>query len=68
MPEFEAIQTGATGDFFEKDNLESLNGKIENWMLINPEKSKELINACYKMVDEKYNPFYQMEIMKQNLM
>ena len=66
-PEFEAIQTGVTGDFFEKDNLESLNSKIENWMLINPHKSKELINACYKVIDEKYNPFYQVEVIKQVL-
>jgi glycosyltransferase involved in cell wall biosynthesis len=67
MPEFEAIQPGITGSFFEKDNINSLILEIENWLILHPEKDSDLISACYRVVDEKYNPFYQVEVIKNIL-
>lgn len=65
MPEFEAIKQLVTGDFFKKDNAVSLLNTIENWLSLHPQKDVQLINACYQIIDKKYNPFYQIEIMKQ---
>lgn len=63
MPEAEAIEDGVTGIFFnKKDN--NLCEKILEW--INSKKSRERIREdCYKVVDEKYNPHRQLEIIKR---
>lgn len=64
MPEFEVIQPGVTGDFFEEDNVEDLANKIYNWLTLNPVKGDNKINACYKVIDERYNPHFQIELLK----
>jgi glycosyltransferase involved in cell wall biosynthesis len=64
MPEFEAIEEGLTGGFFEEDNEKDLLRKIEYW-LMNTSKDREGIrNNCYKIIDEKYNPLVQVGILK----
>ena len=67
MPEFEAIVPGVTGDFFEHNNLMSLLEEIVRWFEKYPHKDINLINTCYQVIDEKYNPFYQIEVMKNIL-
>ena len=67
MPEFEAIEQGVTGDFFEENSIESLEQIITKWLSFNPSKTEEMINRCYEIVDIKYNPNYQMSILSNVL-
>jgi glycosyltransferase involved in cell wall biosynthesis len=67
MPEFEAITPGVTGDFFEKDNLEDLCSKIEQWINLAPEKREMARIAAYRVIDQKYNPTYQIKVLKRAL-
>lgn len=62
MPEFEAIKDGYNGAFFEKDNIEDLANKIDS--VVKSNYSKE---QCWEVVDNKWNPHYQIEIFKKEL-
>lgn len=63
MPEFEAIKKGETGDFFKKDNPESIASSILKWIECHPDRDK-VRQACYKEIDEKWSPEYQLAILK----
>ncbi len=65
MPEFEAIQMGATGSFFEYDNVNSLAKAVEVWLKQHYPKNEFLKNDCFKVVDEKFNPYYQIKILRK---
>ncbi len=67
MPEFEAIQMGTTGSFFEYGNVGSLAKAIEVWLNKHYPKDEFLKNDCFKVIDERFNPYYQMKILKQLL-
>lgn len=67
MPEFEAITPGKTGAFFEVNDLRSLEFEIERWLKLNPEKSANIIEDCYKTIDDKYNPDFQIKVFKRIL-
>ena len=67
MPEFESIKTGQTGDFFEKGSVESLASTITKWFAEKKDKRDEVRQACYKEIDTNWNPYYQMDIIKKNL-
>jgi len=67
MPEFEAIENGVTGAFFVEENVASLQNIIENWLMEHPQKDDQLIKACYKRIDDFYNPAYQVQILKNAL-
>lgn len=65
MPEFEAIEEGKTGCFFdwaEKDIAET----IQKWFFDNPDREK-VRRDCYAIIDEKYNPAHQGTIMRNML-
>ena len=64
MPEFEVIEPGITGDFFEEDNVWDLTDKIINWISSDESKRERTRLAAYKIIDEKYNPHYQIEVLK----
>jgi glycosyltransferase involved in cell wall biosynthesis len=64
MPEFEVVEEGKTGSFFEKNNVESLLSTLGNWFRKYPEKSSVVSNNCYQIIDEKYNPYEQVKILK----
>lgn len=64
MPEFEAIEDGLTGTFFKEDDIDSLADAIERWFASNKER-EEIRQACYKIIDKKYNPHIQIETMKK---
>jgi len=68
MPEFEAITPSLTGDFFIENDIGSLSDKIENWLKNNYPKSDVLKNKCYEIIDTKYNPRYQIQVMKDFLL
>jgi glycosyltransferase involved in cell wall biosynthesis len=62
-PEFESIIPNETGDFFKRDNVDSLTETIKKWF--NQSKSRDLIRkACYSIIDEKFNPHYQLKVFK----
>jgi glycosyltransferase involved in cell wall biosynthesis len=63
MPEFEAITSDETGSFFKYNQVDSLAETICNWF----EKKKDrnvIKNNCYNIIDKKYNPYYQITVLK----
>lgn len=62
-PEFEAIEPAVTGDFFEKDNVFSLAEKIKYWLAVT--NKSEVSASCFNVIDSKYNPNNQLEILKK---
>lgn len=67
MPEFEAIHEGITGSFFERDNVESLKNAIANWFWKKGNKRDEVRIACYNEIDNSWNPYYQIEVIKKGM-
>jgi len=67
MPEFEVIHPGLNGDFFEEDNLQDLTEKITNWISLDDTKRDKVRLSAYAIIDEKYNPQFQIEVLKKVL-
>ena len=67
MPEFEAIKPHITGAFFHADDSVSLSEVIKKWLDEHDEEREKIRNACYKEIDEKWNPHNQIAIFKQVL-
>ena len=67
MPEFEAIRSSGTGDFFEQGSIDSLALSIGNWFVNKSGKRLEVRNACFKEIDEQWNPYFQMKAFKSVL-
>lgn len=64
MPEVEAVVEGQTGLFFEKDNIDDLDNKIKEWL--SNSQDREVIRAnCFKVIDDYYNPYYQLSIFEE---
>lgn len=66
MPEHEVILKGLTGDFFEDGDIDSLCSTISGWFNKNMDRD-EIRKQCYKVIDEKWNPFIQIDIIKSVL-
>jgi glycosyltransferase involved in cell wall biosynthesis len=66
MPEFEAIKEGVTGSFFKQNDIKSLSEAIVTWEG-NAADRNFVRQKCFEIMDEKYNPSYQVEIMKSIL-
>ncbi|MBI1224019.1 MAG: glycosyltransferase [Bacteroidetes bacterium] len=61
MPEAETVVEGKTGTLFLKDNSKNLAEKIKQW--IHSRRNREEIRKnCYAIIDEFYNPHYQMKV------
>ena len=67
MPEFEAIKPGVTGDFFERDNVESLANCISNWFKSKENCRENIRQQCYQEIDNCWNPHYQLSVLKSVL-
>ncbi|MCI7358084.1 MAG: glycosyltransferase [Parabacteroides sp.] len=67
MPEFESIHPYKTGNFFKYQNQASLEEKISEWFRINGNLREEVRQACYKEIDEQWNPEFQMEVIEKGL-
>jgi hypothetical protein len=67
MPEFEAIVPGKTGAFFIANDLNSLRFEIESWLDLHSVKDEKLIEDCFKIIDNKYNPNFQISVIKSVL-
>lgn len=66
-PEFESITPGVTGDFFEEKNIDDLAFKINTWLELHPTNDDIIRKECYKVIDDKYNPHYQIQLLKSLL-
>ena len=64
-PEFEAIQPKLTGDFFKENNVDDLSEKIKTWICLDKQKREKVRQNCYAIIDEKYNPNFQIKILKE---
>lgn len=66
MPEFEAIKEGETGAFFKENDIDNLAETIQDW--INACCDREAVRqACYRVIDEKFNPHVQIETIKKTI-
>ena len=65
-PEFEVIQPGVTGNFYKQNDVEDLAKTIHEWLTNVPDR-ETLRQTCYKVIDEKWNPHYQIEVIKNIL-
>lgn len=65
MPEHEAICDWVTGFFFKEDDIDDLTSKTVAWL--QSKDREEVRNACYKVIDTKYNPRNQVRIMQSVL-
>lgn len=63
-PEVEAISDGVTGLFYKRNDSHDLACKIRGWLEKHPSTNEALREKCYKIVDEKYNPYYQIEVLR----
>lgn len=60
MPEYEAVIPNRTGTLFEEENPASLTEAIRHWLEVPSEERETVREACFRMIDEKYNPRKQM--------
>jgi len=67
VPEFEAIINEKTGLFFEYENYFSLAEKIEFWFSLKIDRNL-IRNNCYEIIDTKYNPHFQIRVLKNVLL
>jgi len=65
MPEVEVIIPHETGFFFNLVS-NSLQNEIIKWFIQNRPRNM-IRRKCYEIIDQKYNPYYQVEIFKQML-
>lgn len=64
MPEFEAIVPGVNGALFNNNDVIDLKEKIIQVFEMSEAKPKSEINRdCYKIIDEVYNPKYQIDLI-----
>ena len=64
MPEFEAILPNINGALFEYDNIVDLKEKIKYVLNLIKDKSRlQMQKDCYKIMDEYYNPNFQIKLI-----
>jgi len=64
-PEFEAVIDGFNGCFFKENDECDLANKISSW--INGKDRDKIRSRCYKIIDEFYNPYFQIGVIKDVL-
>ena len=64
-PEFEAIKEGITGSFFKHGDIDSLAECINVWFKKKSGDRTGVRKACYKEIDENWNPHKQVEVIKK---
>lgn len=64
MPEYEAIEEGKTGFFFNENDFRDLSKQINVWFERNTDK--EIVRKnCFRVIDDAYNPYFQVELLKK---
>lgn len=64
MPEFEAVIPGKTGEFFKRNNVESLADGIQKWMERHQHERDNIRQACYEEIDTNWTPEFQINVLK----
>lgn len=64
MPEFETIKQGETGLLFNEDDVEDMASNIKKW-IINFSDREAVRNKCFGVIDDYYNPYYSIGVMKR---
>jgi len=67
MPEFEAIVSGKTGDYFEYENNESLAKCISQWFVDENYNREANRQSCFTQIDENWTPKFQINVLNNNL-
>lgn len=66
MPEYEAIVSGRTGLLYRKGDYSDLKAKARQWL--NGHQDRDAVReACYDVIDGKWNSDVQIEIFKEVL-
>ena len=63
-PEYEAIAPGVSGSLFAEGDAGALAEAIRPWLELSPEGRETTREACYAVIDGKFNPGRQMEILR----
>ena len=63
MPEVEAIVPTYNGYLYEKDKIEDLCKKIKKLIALKTALGDQLSKNCYEIMDKRYNPSNQLEII-----
>lgn len=66
MPEFEAIEEGVSGAFFKENDSNDLSLVLSSWVTSNKDRNS-IRQVCYNIMDTKYNPHKQIEILINTL-
>lgn len=66
MPEFESIRENTTGAFFNQNDVQSIAQCILIWFENHNDRNAVRL-ACYKEIDNYWNPTFQINILKQHL-
>ena len=66
-PEFESIKSGITGEYFKHNDSKSLVSAIQSWFSIHRDDRDAVRQACFNEIDTKWNPYFQMDMIKKNL-
>ena len=64
MPEVESIINNYNGFLFKHNDINSLATLLEAWIDKNQDRD-EIRKRCYKIIDEKFNPKYQLNIIEE---
>ncbi|MGY6560108.1 MAG: glycosyltransferase family 4 protein [Nitritalea sp.] len=67
MPEFEAIVPGKTGFFFSL-SANNLAEKLHDWLQKEGGNREQIRKACYSIIDRRFNPYAQLEVLKKALL
>lgn len=67
MPEFEAIQDGVTGSFFEMNNIQSLVQALKPWLIKGKKDREQVRQAAFAEIDRKWNVDHQISVLSQIL-
>ena len=66
-PEFEAIQPGVTGDFYDYGSVKSLALRIELWLTGKSGDRDKVRKACYAEIARSWTPEYQLSVIMKHL-
>lgn len=67
MPEFEAIQEGITGSFFEKESIHDLADKIIFWTSRSDSEKRHTREIARQEILERWSVHYQINVLKSVL-
>jgi len=67
MPEVEAVIEGKTGALYEYESADALSKCIEDWLKKYPVKTIPIVENCWNVIDQFYNPEYQAKIFEETL-